>query len=92
MLYEDDLRLRQVTGSLLNGYIIIYNNIESQIRQALFSIGLLSQTERVLILFFCKLFLGLGFECGLYVKELKHSLVSEDQNKLELGDYIMKVM
>lgn len=34
---------------------------------------------------------GLGFECGLYVKELKHSLVSEDQNKLEVGDYVMKI-
>lgn len=34
---------------------------------------------------------GLGFECGLYVKALKDSCISEDQNKLEIGDYVMKV-
>ena len=37
------------------------------------------------------LFTGLGFECGLYVKALKDSCISEDQNKLEIGDYVMKV-
>ncbi|XP_078384398.1 uncharacterized protein LOC144666866 isoform X1 [Oculina patagonica] len=34
---------------------------------------------------------GLGFECGLYVKNLKHGLLSEDQNNLKIGDYIMKM-
>ncbi|CAH3197016.1 unnamed protein product, partial [Porites evermanni] len=34
---------------------------------------------------------GLGFECGLYVKALKDSCISEDQNKLEIGDYVMKI-
>ena len=36
-------------------------------------------------------FSGLGFECGLYVKNLKHGFVSEDQNNLKVGDYVMKV-
>ena len=36
-------------------------------------------------------FSGLGFECGLYVKHLKHGFISEDQNNLRVGDYVMKV-
>ena len=36
--------------------------------------------------------LGLGFECGLYVKELRHGFISEDQNNLKVGDYVMKVL
>ena len=36
-------------------------------------------------------FSGLGFECGLYVKNLKHGFISEDQNNLKVGDYVMKV-
>ena len=36
-------------------------------------------------------FSGLGFECGLYVKSLKHGFISEDQNNLKVGDYVMKV-
>ena len=36
-------------------------------------------------------FSGLGFECGLYVKDLKHGFISEDQNNLKVGDYVMKV-
>lgn len=34
---------------------------------------------------------GLGFECGLYVKDVKHRLVTEDHKNLEVGDYVMKI-
>jgi len=27
----------------------------------------------------------------LYVKNLKHGFISEDQNNLKVGDYVMKV-
>ena len=37
-------------------------------------------------------FLGLGFECGLYVKDVKQRLIGEGHKMLQVGDYIMKVL
>ncbi|XP_015755049.1 PREDICTED: uncharacterized protein LOC107334614 isoform X1 [Acropora digitifera] len=34
---------------------------------------------------------GLGFECGLYVKDVKQRLIGEGHKMLEIGDYIMKI-
>ena len=78
-------------------YVVLWSRdlLSVVIRQTTFYVAVPVDTCIVALLFqsfsTSKSFTGLGFECGLYVKALKDSCISEDQNKLEIGDYVMKV-